>query len=181
MTNDHGRTAVYRCYDAAGVLLYIGSSNNPKFRYGEHSRNALKPWWSLVVRKDETWYDDRADAKAAEIEAVRAEAPLYNVRLQADAKTTIICLKVSEAEAALVDAARGELTRSAFGRAALLAAVSGEAPRPARPAPQRQRVAEPVSSSLPVLTEPAAEPCKHPKARVLKGQCRVCFEYVGKR
>ena len=84
MTNDHGRTAVYRLYDAAGTLLYIGSSNNPPYRYTEHSNSPLKSsWWPQVVRKDETWHDKRADAQAAEAKAIRTENPKHNQRLTA--------------------------------------------------------------------------------------------------
>jgi hypothetical protein len=98
-------------------------------------------------------------------------------------KRVTICVKVSEADAAAIDAARGEVTRSAWGRGMLLAAVTGG--MPAQAGAVRQRAAEPVSSPPPVSPgrAPALRPekCAHPKARVIKGQCRACWEFVGKR
>lgn len=172
MTNDHGRTAVYRCYDAAGTLLYIGSSNNPKFRYSEHARNVLKPWWPQVVRKDETWYDNRAAAQTAEIEAVKTEAPVHNVRLQAGAKTTVISVKLSEDQAARADVARGGLDRSAWLRSLVESAIGGiAAPAVALPRVVRQRQGYDAPA---IYVEPAAVECDHPAGAVDGTYCRAC-------
>lgn len=67
-----------------------------------------------------------------------------------DGKRVTICAKVSEAEAALIDAARGTVSRSEWIRSAALA-----------------------------TTLPAEEDCPHPEARINKGLCGACGTYVG--
>lgn len=42
------RAAVYRLYDAAGTLLYIGSAYDPEQRVERHRK---KPWWPQAVRR----------------------------------------------------------------------------------------------------------------------------------
>lgn len=72
----HDPTALYRLFDAAGRLLYVGISRNPEERLKQHASTA--PWWKLVVSHTVTTLPDRAVAEAAELEAIKAEAPLYN-------------------------------------------------------------------------------------------------------
>lgn len=100
----------------------------------------------------------------------------------ADGKRVTVAARFSEAEAEAITAALGGLTRSAWLRGAALALLQGDAPSQARPVRQRRKEAPASVSSLPVSREPsqASGKCSHPKARVLKGQCRVCFAYVGK-
>ncbi|MGW5616244.1 GIY-YIG nuclease family protein [Streptomyces sp. NPDC003877] len=69
------KAAVYRLYDSAGALLYVGSSYNPVRRCRDHH---AKPWWSLVARRDEEWFPSKEAAYAAEMAAIAAEAPPYN-------------------------------------------------------------------------------------------------------
>jgi GIY-YIG catalytic domain len=69
-------TALYRLYDAQGVLLYVGITCNLKRRMGQHS---VRPWWPLVTRKTMTWYGTERDARAAEAVAIGDENPLYNM------------------------------------------------------------------------------------------------------
>ena len=70
------RTAVYRLYDSADRLLYVGISDNPGRRWKDHHS---KPWWSDVARHTLVWYDNRADATSAETKAIRTEAPMHNI------------------------------------------------------------------------------------------------------
>lgn len=72
------RTAVYRPYDAAGTLLYVGKSRNPAGRCKQHAK--VKPWWPDVARVDVEWFDSGDEAEAAEIAAIRAERPRWNVQ-----------------------------------------------------------------------------------------------------
>ena len=69
---------LYRLYDTAGALLYVGITNNLKRRFERHT--ADKPWWSDVA----TWRTDslpgRSLLEAAEIVAIRYEQPRYNKR-----------------------------------------------------------------------------------------------------
>ncbi|MGW3445627.1 GIY-YIG nuclease family protein [Streptomyces sp. NPDC001076] len=68
--------AVYRLWDAAGNLLYIGSSYDPQRRYQDHRD---KPWWPQVARCVEEWRASRIDAYRAELKAIAAEDPRHNV------------------------------------------------------------------------------------------------------
>jgi hypothetical protein len=61
-------TAVYRLYDAAGYLLYIGVSNDPTRRWREHRKEMF--WWREVDRHDRQWYPTEREADAAEREAI---------------------------------------------------------------------------------------------------------------
>lgn len=71
------RAALYRLYNAAGELLYIGMSDNPSRRFVEHATS--QPWRRKIsVRETGAWYESRAEAHEAEMKAIRAEAPRYN-------------------------------------------------------------------------------------------------------
>lgn len=69
-------TTVYRLFDEAGRLLYVGTSANPQSRWEQHAREKL--WWSSVTRATVEWCASRPDALAAEREAIRSERPLHN-------------------------------------------------------------------------------------------------------
>ena len=69
-------TAVYRFYDAAGALLYVGISRNLVARWAQHE--VEKTWWSAVARKTVTMYGSRREAEIAEGHAIRSESPLHN-------------------------------------------------------------------------------------------------------
>lgn len=69
-------TALYRLFDAAGDLLYVGITNNVKVRMQGH--RADKRWWPEVVEKRITWYPNRPDAAAAEDRAIKTEDPRYD-------------------------------------------------------------------------------------------------------
>lgn len=71
----HRRTCLYRAYDAAGQLLYVGISMSLDGRLTKHRRTE---WWPLVAEITVQWFEGREPAKAAERAAIIAEAPLYN-------------------------------------------------------------------------------------------------------
>jgi predicted GIY-YIG superfamily endonuclease len=71
------RAAVYRLYDAAGALLYIGSSYDPEKRFRDHHRTA---WWPRVRRSEQEWHPSRAKAYEVEAAAIWAERPEYNLK-----------------------------------------------------------------------------------------------------
>jgi prevent-host-death family protein len=73
---DHCRTALYRLYGEAGILLYIGISHQPDVRFEQHAK--LKEWWPQVVRREIEWFDDRPSAAVAEADAIRSEDPEHN-------------------------------------------------------------------------------------------------------
>lgn len=75
------RTAVYRCYAADGVLLYIGKSVDPGQRIGQH-RSQPSPWIGRHASMTEEWFEGpRAAMRArdAEVAAIAAERPAFNL------------------------------------------------------------------------------------------------------
>jgi len=72
------RTALYRMFDAAGDLLYIGISKNFGIRWRREA--ASFPWWPEMQRQTVDWYPSRPEAHAAEIAAIKAEKPKYNIQ-----------------------------------------------------------------------------------------------------
>jgi hypothetical protein len=72
------RTALYRLYDGADELLYVGIAFDPEARWDYHAGSAA--WWPLVERKAVEWHDTRTLALEFEARAIAAERPLYNVR-----------------------------------------------------------------------------------------------------
>ncbi|MFL9917390.1 DUF5710 domain-containing protein [Paraburkholderia fungorum] len=69
---------LYRHYDAAGRLLYVGISLNAYVRLAQHMVGA--DWASLAVRMDVETFDTWEAAHSVEREAIRLENPLYNVQ-----------------------------------------------------------------------------------------------------
>lgn len=70
---------LYRLYNRADQLLYVGITNDPQRRLREHSRT--KPWWPQVDLRTVLiyQYDCREDACDLEALAIETERPLYNV------------------------------------------------------------------------------------------------------
>lgn len=73
---------LYRVYDAADRLLYVGITTNLRERLRSHSHRppAGSAWWPQVAycsleRFPEVWM-----ALRAEVEAIHTEYPLYNKR-----------------------------------------------------------------------------------------------------
>ena len=71
------RTAVYRLFDAAGALLYVGISSQPEYRLRAHSNE--RAWWPEVARTVLAWHETRADALAEEACAIANERPRHNI------------------------------------------------------------------------------------------------------
>lgn len=76
-TSQDESTALYRFYDAADRLLYVGITGDPADRWARHA--AEKPWWPDVARHSVEWLPSREVALAAEAAAIVAEGPLHNV------------------------------------------------------------------------------------------------------
>lgn len=70
-------TALYRLYDQADELIYVGVAVDPERRWKNHAVNSR--WWPNVQRRSVEWHDDRPTALAAETRAIVAENPVYNV------------------------------------------------------------------------------------------------------
>lgn len=74
---DPGRTGLYRLYDIHDRLLYIGIATTPETRWTQHALE--RTWWPEVAHKAVEWHPTRADAERAEVAAIVAESPHYNV------------------------------------------------------------------------------------------------------
>lgn len=72
------RCVLYRMYDRAGVLLYVGMTSDPHSRFKAHS--AEKDWWLEVDTIQVANFSDRAALAEAERQAILAEKPRYNVK-----------------------------------------------------------------------------------------------------
>lgn len=70
--------AVYRFFDAAGQLIYVGQTADPKERFRRHS--AESDWWSEVAHRLVDWWPDKAAAVAEEARLVAEQSPRYNVQ-----------------------------------------------------------------------------------------------------
>jgi hypothetical protein len=68
--------AVYRMFDEAGRLLYIGRSGRAGGRFDQHSE---RRWFPLVSVITLEWHATYAAAVVAERRAIAAECPRYNV------------------------------------------------------------------------------------------------------
>lgn len=69
--------ALYRFYDSAGGLLYVGITNDPGRRWRRHADD--KPWWQHVTRIDIEQFDNRDAVLIAERDAIRNEQPKHNI------------------------------------------------------------------------------------------------------
>lgn len=71
---------IYRHFDAADVLLYIGITDDRSDveRQKSHARTAR--WWRFVHRIERETVPDRRAASRAEMGAIRAERPIFNRR-----------------------------------------------------------------------------------------------------
>jgi excinuclease UvrABC nuclease subunit len=70
-------TGLYRVYDGADGLLYIGVSKHFGVRWQQHAQK--RPWWNERRRMTVDFYDDREEALDAEALAIFNEQPKYNV------------------------------------------------------------------------------------------------------
>jgi hypothetical protein len=71
------RTTLYRFYDGAGRLLYVGITMRLPVRFEEHEKQ--QPWWHDAVGATFEHFPDRAAAERAEAPAIHLEQPLHNV------------------------------------------------------------------------------------------------------
>jgi len=70
-------TAVYRLFDENGALLYVGMSSDAEARIRAHRSTSVFGWRIRSTTVSD--FPTRAAAAAAEREAIRDEAPLFNV------------------------------------------------------------------------------------------------------
>jgi len=71
-----GRTSLYRHFDAAGALLYVGIAKEPDKRAEQHRYHS--PWFRFVATTDVKWHPTRESAAEAERAAIETERPIFN-------------------------------------------------------------------------------------------------------
>lgn len=71
------RCALYRHFDDAGRLLYVGITRRTDQRRMAHRDGA--PWMRFQARETVEWLPDRPSAEAAERAAIAAEQPVFNI------------------------------------------------------------------------------------------------------
>lgn len=70
---------VYRLHDKHGEVIYIGMTANVTARMRHHTSDFINPWARYVDHWTTEEYPDAAAAHDAEIEAIAAECPPFNV------------------------------------------------------------------------------------------------------
>lgn len=68
---------VYRAFDAADRLLYVGCTNDVEARMKSHA--ASSPWFVYMDRFTTEPFGSRAEAEAAEARAIGEEHPRWNL------------------------------------------------------------------------------------------------------
>lgn len=74
MTNHN---ILYRIYDIAGVLLYVGATTNLTMRIQDHA--GTQPWWDEAADIKLQRFDVFEDLIEAETAAIQTEDPKYNI------------------------------------------------------------------------------------------------------
>jgi predicted GIY-YIG superfamily endonuclease len=69
-------TTLYRCYDEAGELLYVGISDDWRKRLRDHENDS--PWFDRAETLTLQHWPDREAAIEAETLAIREERPCWN-------------------------------------------------------------------------------------------------------
>ena len=89
------KTALYRHFDAAGVLLYVGISLSAMDRLAQHMRGS--DWRDEIANVTVEWFPERSDALTAERIAIADEAPRFN---QQHVPPQVALLPIAEPETA---------------------------------------------------------------------------------
>lgn len=76
MAHHQGRTAVYRFYDKADAVIYVGITNNPAHRWAAHATD--KSWWCDVATREVEWFDTREEAERIEDHLISTLHPRWN-------------------------------------------------------------------------------------------------------
>lgn len=73
---DSQRVALYRHFNHDGDLLYVGISLSAAERLRQHVDGSC--WRYEIARMEISWFESRQEALAAEKEAIKSEAPIFN-------------------------------------------------------------------------------------------------------
>jgi predicted GIY-YIG superfamily endonuclease len=67
---------LYRCFDGAGALLYVGVTSDGPKRFRRHGND--REWWPQVARIDIEHFTTKEELLRAETKAIRQERPRHN-------------------------------------------------------------------------------------------------------
>lgn len=73
MTNPN---VLYRVFNDAGDLLYVGATTNPGSRFNHHALH--KPWWDEAASMTMERFATVDELMVAEADAIATEGPRYN-------------------------------------------------------------------------------------------------------
>lgn len=68
-------TTLYRCFNAAGELIYVGITDDLPNRLKRHR---VRPWWGEVDRVKQRRYASRDEARREEVRLILRYLPAYN-------------------------------------------------------------------------------------------------------
>jgi hypothetical protein len=71
------RYILYRVYNDAHALLYVGATTNPGLRFASHAYS--QPWWDEACEIKLQHYPNASALDAAEIYAIATEGSRYNL------------------------------------------------------------------------------------------------------
>lgn len=86
--NNNGSTSLYRHFDGAGTLLYVGVSLSALHRLSQHRNHSH--WFSKIKTVTIEHFSSREMAIEAETNAIRDERPLYNLLGNENKKTYVV-------------------------------------------------------------------------------------------
>lgn len=115
--------AVYRIYDRADLLVYIGLSQRPAIRIAYHRSSA--PWRAQISRWTEEWHPDRHVAASAEQAAIDLELPYCGMTTDLYREVSAIC-RHAESVDSKARAVRG--ARERYRESAIAFQVAARAP-----------------------------------------------------
>lgn len=98
-THSHVTHHLYRHFDAAGVLLYVGVSFSAFARLAQHRE--ASHWYSDIASMTIEKFLSRAELLDAESEAIQSERPLHNI-IYANYKRPPPSARATEAKFALI-------------------------------------------------------------------------------
>ena len=90
MTTKQQSATLYRHYNSAGQLLYVGQTMTMFARMLIHAHGRDTHWVREVATITLVHYNSRAEARDAEWLAVNEEKPLYNKKLRKPAPARIM-------------------------------------------------------------------------------------------
>jgi predicted GIY-YIG superfamily endonuclease len=98
-----GKHCLYRHYNQAGDLLYVGISTNHRRRSQQHQCGS--EWYADVSKITIEWFDDKHSARQAEADAIFNEQPIYNKAHKYGSNSKACVVSMNESQSRLLNEA----------------------------------------------------------------------------